>query len=172
MRGSDVPDIYVGKMSEVEPQESEKEMSWYLVIMDEGIIDSAKTKRSLMVRNGFTKSVREGKSAYLVSADASDGIGQSYYIIKDCNMVINGFETSVNTMSLSKRIDIKKNTNGSIKTCFLYMNSHYFERREAISFNGDGFIGFAGWADVGNKNPRKRAFWQGCDELKKGQDDV
>ena len=75
-------------------------------------------------------------------------------------------ETSVNTMSLSKKIDIKKNTNGTIKTCFLYMNSHYFTRREAISFNQDGFIGFAGWADGGNLNPLKRAFLAWCDQLK------
>lgn len=67
-------------------------MSWYLVSMNEGIIDRAKTKRSLMARNGFTKSEREGKSVYLVSADASDGIGQSCYIIEDCNMAANGFE--------------------------------------------------------------------------------
>ena len=75
-------------------------------------------------------------------------------------------ETSVNTMTLSKKIDIKKNTNGSIKSCFLYLNSHYFTRREAISFNINGFIGFAGWADSGNLNPLKRAFLQWCDYLK------
>jgi len=75
-------------------------------------------------------------------------------------------ETSVNTMSLSKKIDMKKNTDGSIRTCFLYMNSHYFTRREAISFNQDGFIGFAGWADPGNLNPLKRAFLAWCDQLK------
>ena len=79
-------------------------------------------------------------------------------------------ETSVNTMSLSKHIDIKKNTNGTIKTCFLYLNSHYFNRREAISFNEDGFIGFAGWADDGNLNPLKRAFLSWCDELKKSKE--
>ena len=79
-------------------------------------------------------------------------------------------ETSVNTMSLSKKIDMKKNTNGTIKTCFLYMNSHYFTRREAISFNQDGFIGFAGWADMGNLNPLKRAFLAWCDELKKSKE--
>lgn len=75
-------------------------------------------------------------------------------------------ETSVNTMSLSKKIDMKKNTDGSIRICFLYMNSHYFTRREAISFNQDGFIGFAGWADSGNLNPLKRAFLAWCDQLK------
>ena len=79
-------------------------------------------------------------------------------------------ETSVNTMSLSKKIDMKKNTNGTIKTCFLYMNSHYFTRREAISFNQNGFIGFAGWADMGNLNPLKRAFLAWCDELKEDKE--
>lgn len=74
-------------------------------------------------------------------------------------------ETSVNTMSLSKKIDMTKNTNGTIKNCYLYLNSHYFTRREAISFNTDGFIGFAGWADDGNLNPLKRAFLAWCDEL-------
>lgn len=74
-------------------------------------------------------------------------------------------ETSVNTMSLSKKIDIKKKSNGTIITCFLYMNSHYFTQRECISFNADGFIGLAGWADIGNLNPIKRAFLEWCDYL-------
>ncbi len=75
-------------------------------------------------------------------------------------------ETSVNTMTLSKRIDLKKKSNGTIITCFLYVNSHYFERRECISFNADGFIGFCGWADVGNSNPILRAFREWVDILK------
>ena len=79
-------------------------------------------------------------------------------------------ETSVNTISLSKKIDISKNTNGSISSCYLYLNSHYFKRREAISFNKDGFIGFAGWADDGNLNPLKRAFLAWCDQLKKDKE--
>lgn len=73
-------------------------------------------------------------------------------------------ETSV-TMSLSKKIDMKKKSNGSIRSCYLYMNAHYFTQREAIFFNEDGFIGFAGWADVGNKNPLLRAFLKWCDYM-------
>jgi len=80
-------------------------------------------------------------------------------------------ETSVNTMSLSKKIDIKKNKDGSIRSCFLYLNSHYFTRREAISFNQDGFIGFAGWADDGNLNPLKRAFLTWCDQIESYRED-
>ena len=79
-------------------------------------------------------------------------------------------ETSVNTMRMSEKIDKTCNTNGSIKSCFLYMNSHYFTERECISFNPDGFIGIAGWADFGNSNPIKRAFIKWCDELKKAKE--
>lgn len=77
---------------------------------------------------------------------------------KDC-------ETSVSTMTLSKKMNIKKRPNGSITSCFLYVNSHYFVQRECISFNADGFIGFAGWADQGNVNPILRAFLKWCDYM-------
>ena len=74
-------------------------------------------------------------------------------------------ETSVSTMHMSSKINMKKRTNGTIIKCFLYVNSHYFTRREAISFNEDGFIGFAGWADQRNTNPLLRAFLRWCDDL-------
>ena len=74
-------------------------------------------------------------------------------------------ETSVSTMHMSSKIGMKKRTNGTIIKCFLYVNSHYFTRREAISFNEDGFIGFAGWADQGNTNPLLRACLRWCDDL-------
>ena len=74
-------------------------------------------------------------------------------------------ETSVGTMYLSRKVNMKRKTNGSLICCYLYMNSHYFTRRECISFNYDGFIGFAGWADQGNTNPILRAFLKWCDYL-------
>lgn len=74
-------------------------------------------------------------------------------------------ETSSSTMHMSSKINMKKRTNGTIIKCFLYINSHYFTRREAISFDEDGFIGFAGWADQGNTNPLLRAFLRWCDDL-------
>lgn len=74
-------------------------------------------------------------------------------------------ETSVSTVYLSRKVDMKKKTNGTIIYCYLYLNSHYFTQREAISFNRDGFIGFAGWADQGNTNPLLRAFLKWCDYL-------
>ena len=74
-------------------------------------------------------------------------------------------ETSMGSMYLSRRIDLKRKANGTLISCFLYVNGHYFERRECISFNADGWIGFAGWADQGNTNPILRAFIEWCDAL-------
>jgi len=71
-------------------------------------------------------------------------------------------ETSVNTTRLSKKIIIKQKPTGQILECYLFMNSHYYTQRECISFNKNGFIGFAGWADDGNTNPIRRAFLEWC----------
>lgn len=78
-------------------------------------------------------------------------------------------ETSVNTMSLSKKIVFVNSPKQTMKRCFLYMNSHYFTQRECISFNEGGYIGFAGWADQGNTNPILRAFLAWCDVLKENK---
>ena len=103
----------------------------------------------------------------LTYADVTEGdilvlIGNLNKEIKKSNKT---GETSCDTMHLSKKVAMKKNRDGSIINCYLYMNSHYFTQREAISFNTDGFIGFAGWADQGNTNPILRAFISWCDYL-------
>lgn len=84
---------------------------------------------------------------------------------KHIKLAVKNHEMSTDSMYMSSKIDMKKKTNGSIIFCFLYMNSHYFTQRECISFNKDGFIGFAGWADQGNTNPIIRAFIEWCDQL-------
>lgn len=81
-------------------------------------------------------------------------------------------ETSVNTTRLSEKKIIKHRTNGSITEAYLFMNSHYYTQRECISFNKDGFIGFAGWADDGNSNPLRRAFLEWCEILKKQKEET
>lgn len=74
-------------------------------------------------------------------------------------------ETSVN-MRLSDKHIIKHKTNGSIIECYLFVNGSYFTRRECISFNSDGFIGFAGWSGTTNIQPILRAFLEWCEVLK------
>ena len=84
---------------------------------------------------------------------------------KHIKAAVKDSETSVDTMRLSRKMELKTASDGSIKYCFLYVSSHYFDNRECISFNVDGFIGFAGWADQGNTNPILRAFLEWCDNL-------
>lgn len=90
---------------------------------------------------------------------------------KEIKKSVKAGETSVSTIYLSSKVNMKKKSNGSIIHCYLYVNSHYFTRREAISFNPDGFIGFAGWADQGNTNPLLRAFLKWCDYLAEQKED-
>lgn len=64
---------------------------------------------------------------------------------------------STNTMRMSQKIKSKYNTNGTMKEYF-FLNSHYVTQREATSFYSDGFIGFTGCADPGNKSPLMSVF--------------
>lgn len=72
---------------------------------------------------------------------------------------------SITTMHMSKRIKIDKRTNGSIRSAYLFVNSHYFTQREAISFNKNGSIGFAGWASDNNAQPLVWGFLDWCDYM-------
>lgn len=46
---------------------------------------------------------------------------------------------------------------GGIEDAYLRVSGFYFSGREAVSFNADGFIGIAGWADDTNVQPFLRA---------------
>ena len=60
-----------------------------------------------------------------------------------------------------------------IYEAYLFIDGRYWQGREAISFNGDGFIGIAGWADDNNVQPFLRAFmrwlkeWMGCTKVRR-----
>jgi hypothetical protein len=73
--------------------------------------------------------------------------------------------TPDNLRGLRRCIDQKMRTNGLIKNTFrmrktkeLRCKSFYFDDREAVTFNRDGFIGFAGWADDNNIQPILEGF--------------
>ena len=99
--------------------------------------------------------------------DITEGDIQALYLlcIKYVKIHVKAGGMSVNSMYMSKKLNIKKKRNGYIQSAFMYLNSHYFTQREAISFNADGFIGFAGWADSGNTQPLLDAFVEWCDWL-------
>ena len=72
---------------------------------------------------------------------------------------------SVGTMRLSRKIKSKYDSKGALISCALYVNSDYFTRRECVTFNEDGFIGFCGWASDANAKPIIQAFKKWCDDI-------
>ncbi|PZL78220.1 hypothetical protein CI088_00160 [Enterococcus plantarum] len=59
-------------------------------------------------------------------------------------------------------------TKKGLKNAFIEVDGPYFKGREAISFNRDGFIGFAGWAGGNNADPFIKGFVKWCDMIKEG----
>lgn len=70
---------------------------------------------------------------------------------------------SKSDISLTLRKPLKKHTkilkSKGLVYSFIRVDGDYFKDREAISFNEDGFIGFAGWASEENLTPFIRAFY-------------
>jgi hypothetical protein len=62
---------------------------------------------------------------------------------------------------LVKHVKILKRT--SLQYAYLKVKGSYFDSREAISFNKDGFIGFGGELDDKNVQPILKAFCRWCD---------
>lgn len=50
--------------------------------------------------------------------------------------------------------------------CGLRCEAYYFDEREAVTINPNGFIGFAGWADDTNVQPILKAFVEWVDALR------
>lgn len=58
--------------------------------------------------------------------------------------------TPMRDYRMEKRIRLVDWPNGWAE---LRCSAFYFEKREAVSFGSDGFVGFAGWADDSNLAP-------------------
>ena len=64
----------------------------------------------------------------------------------------NGFKMNLIPKMRNEYID------GAVNLCEMRVKGNHFNSREAITFNRDGFIGFAGWADSRNVQPFLVAF--------------
>lgn len=62
--------------------------------------------------------------------------------------------------------NVKLNKNGKLVFAEIRVKGTYFDDREAITFNEDGFIGICGWADDYNLTPFAMAFKDWCDYMK------
>lgn len=61
---------------------------------------------------------------------------------------------------------LRRNTKGDkVRQAYLRLDGPYFKDRECVSFNPDGFIGFAGWADSKNVAPILEAFVEWCSQV-------
>lgn len=61
------------------------------------------------------------------------------------------------------KVALAKGRDG-IESAFIRIDGHYFEGREAVSFNEDGFIGFCGWADSRNERAILEGFYRWMQE--------
>ena len=61
-------------------------------------------------------------------------------------------------LSKDKKKHVTYNKDGSLRHGGIFVAGSYFDEREGIYFNEDGFIGFCGWADGSNKIPIITAF--------------
>lgn len=61
-------------------------------------------------------------------------------------------------LSTPRKKDIKVLKRTGLQYAAIEVDGYYFSRREAITFNSGGFIGFAGWACDYNKTPFVNAF--------------
>ena len=67
---------------------------------------------------------------------------------------------------MEPKMQFKQTKKRGFEFAGLTCEAFYFGGREAVSFNGDGFIGFAGWSDNVNVQPILRGFKKWCDWLK------
>lgn len=65
----------------------------------------------------------------------------------------------------SKTYKGKFDERGRMINAFITGSGEYFDNREVVSFNRDGFIGFCGAADTENTAPVLAAFTEWCDWL-------
>lgn len=65
---------------------------------------------------------------------------------------------TIDDLRMSKKQHVSLTKDGRLRSAYLYVDGCYFEGREAVSFNGDGFIGFCGWASDANAAPIYEGF--------------
>ena len=97
------------------------------------------------------------------------GINEIYKLVQILNQKIaeaGSFMLMINEPKLCGRnTNIKLDKDGNIKYAEIRVKGTYFDDREAITFNENGWIGFCGWADGYNLTPFVMGFKEWCDYL-------
>ena len=124
------------------------------------------TARNHFEEAGLTYSDIKEKDFYMLLALLAEELEKFSEEVKDPNT------HGISSMRISDRNGLKrylpifnKKDSGELETAYIYVDSNYFNGREAISFNRD-FVGFAGWADDTNIQPFVKAFIRFTDYLR------
>lgn len=85
------------------------------------------------------------------------------FLNEEIERALDAEETTTTSLKLHSKIKVEYNKDLTLRCAFFFVDSHYFDKREAVSLNADGFIGLCGWADSKNSLPFQRAFerWVG-----------
>ena len=114
------------------------------------------------VRDVINKRFGSGLEFYrLLSKDKLENLKN--YIRKYYEGLIFQFDDKPE-FKVSRKMIIHYNYNGTIQSAYLFTKGRHFEERECISFNHDGFIGFAGWASTTNVTPIVNGFMDWLNE--------
>lgn len=100
---------------------------------------------------------------------AESGLSYSLITSKELSKLVELVETELekfnrhNDISFSvnpfRKKDVRYKKDGSLEFAQIRVKGHYFDNREAITFNRENeFIGFCGWADITNAMPFVNAF--------------
>lgn len=109
--------------------------------------------------NSKTKPLNRDKTReQFFNAGLSYSSLNSTHIAKLRNLVKAELKVHDKQMTLLKTKAKYGASTGTLRYAELRVKAQNFKDREAITFNPDGFIGFAGWADAGNVQPFLRAF--------------
>jgi hypothetical protein len=152
---------------------------WWVILNDTEYTNEASFLLFDATENDFKERriQRNKKDAFETSTIAARGYfskkGLSYNDIKRCDIeklhefldkeISKG--SCLETMKINPKIKTKCKSNKKIIHAYMYVDAHYFSKRECISFNSNGFIGFAGWASSNNVRPIIKGFIKWCDYL-------
>ena len=62
------------------------------------------------------------------------------------------------SMRMRHKRMVRKGVGGGVEAAELFVRARYFDEREAVTFERNGFVGIAGWADSRNLRPFLVAF--------------
>lgn len=154
---------------------------WWVILNDEDYTNMASFELFDATEEDFKirRKQRNKKQAYETSTTAHRKKFNDSFTYKDLNrndieklQELIGREIELyakdnrclESMKIHPKIRTRFN-NKKLQHAFLYVDAHYFTKRECVSFNADGFIGFAGWSDSSNVRPILKGFNEWCDYL-------